>query len=217
MLETTRTKSYSITELLTGDEVLRNADTRALLLAQGIRLFHRYGVDGTSVGRIIKVTGKSKSQFYSHFSSREEFICHILELQMTTMIKVTARTPLERLEDFPLWFAPYEELGHLPGHLGCPTGPLATELSPSCEQVQEAAGKQFNRWENYMSDCLLGLFQSNSSAASAEEARLIGQQLCCSIQGAFLLGRVHQTGKYITQVGRQYYQVLRSLLHSELN
>ena len=212
---TTERKRYTLTELLTSDEVLESANTRDCLLGHGIRLFHRYGVDGASVGRILKASNKSKSQFYSHFGSREDFICQVLKRQMTTMIKVSSRTPFKKVEDFPDWFAPYEELGSLPGHLGCPTGPLATDLSPSCEVVRAEASRQFNLWQNYIADCFAQLFKElgTSPISSSKE---LADQFCCSLQGAFLLGRVHQTGDYVELVGKQYYSLLKSLACSRI-
>ena len=61
---------------------------------------------------------------------------------MTTMLKMKLRFPLEKLEDVETWFSPYIELGSLPGNLGCPVGPAATEMSPSNEMVRAEARRQ---------------------------------------------------------------------------
>ena len=203
----------TLTELLTSDEVLQGAATRDLLLGYGIRLFHRYGVEGTSIGRLLQVSGKSKSQFYSHFSSREEFVCQILARQMDTMIRVGSRHPLDSLEDFPQWFQPYQELADLPGHLGCPTGPLASDMSPSSEIIQAQASRQFHLWEDHVTRCFqhLGERLNFSESFSARET---ARQFCCSVQGGFLLGRVHQTGDYIRLVGQQFEKLLSSCIVS---
>ena len=153
MLKNSLRKRLTLTELLTSDEVLEGAATRDVLLSHGIRLFHRFGVEGTSIGRLLQVSGKSKSQFYSHFSSREDFVCQILERQMETMIRILSRHPLDSLADFPQWFQPYQELADLPGHLGCPTGPLASDLSPSSEIIQAEASRQFKLWEEHVTRC----------------------------------------------------------------
>lgn len=207
MLKNSLRKRLTLTDLLTSDDVFEGAATRDLLLGHGIRLFHRYGVEGTSIGRLLQVSGKSKSQFYSHFSSREDFVCQILERQMETMVRVCGRRALEALEDFPAWFEPYQELARLPGHLGCPTGPLASDMSPSSEIIQAEASRQFKLWEDYVTNCFEGL-ADRVRLSDSFSARVTAQQFCCSVQGGFLLGRVHQTGDYIRLVGQQFENLL---------
>lgn len=200
-------KYYSLTELLTGAEILEKGSTRDKLLRHGIRLFHKHGVDGTSVGRLLQATGKSKSQFYSHFRDKDDFICEVLDVQMSTMLQFIKRQPLERMADLEKWFAPYLELATLPQNLGCPVGPLATEMSPSHEIVRLKAVEQFDRWLDTVEEALKKL-AGNEGFSPAFEPRVAARRLCCSIQGAFLFCRVYQDESFMVELREQFRQEL---------
>lgn len=193
----------SLTRLLGTDHVADGSPVRATLLLHGIRAFHKFGVEGTSIGRILQASGKSKSQFYSHFDSRVDFICRILELQMSTMLSVCAKEKLDTVKDFSGWFEPYLELAELPGYLGCPTGPLASDLCPSMPEVQEEASRQFRRWEEFVGECFATLALRNSFSPDFDAGKE-SKRFCCAVQGAFLMGRVHQCSEYVRLVGEQF-------------
>lgn len=202
--------TYSLTELLTSERLLENIPTKELLLRQGIRLFHRNGVEGTSLGRLLSITGKSKSQFYSHFKDKDDFVCKVLELEMDTMLRVTARHRLCGFDSFEEWFSPYLELASLPGNLGCPIGPVAHELAPSKPTIREASRRQFERWEASIEASLSRLAEVEKLPSSFD-ARATARLMCCSIQGAFLLGRVYQDPRFVKEVGAHFRQLLMGL------
>ena len=189
----------TLTDLLTREDVLEGLATKDSLLAHGVRLIHRFGVHGTSIGKLLEAAGKSKSQFYFHFDDKDDFVCRVLELEMTTMLKMKRRFTLEKLEDVEAWFSPYIELGSLPGNLGCPVGPAATEMSPSNEMVRAEARRQFERWEQKIAEDLAGLAEKEGFGHSYC-ARTEARNLVCSIQGAFMFGRVFQDRNFIVEV-----------------
>jgi TetR/AcrR family transcriptional regulator, transcriptional repressor for nem operon len=197
----------TLTDLLTRDDVLEGIPTKDTLLAHGVRLFHRHGVHGTSIGRLLSETGKSKSQFYFHFQDKDDFVCHVLELEMTTMLKMKKRFRLDRVEDVVDWFSPYLELASLPGNLGCPVGPVATELSPSKESIRAEAERQFRRWEQKITDDLV-LLAAGERFDESFDPRAVARNLACSIQGAFLLGRVFQERDFIVEVRDRFQSEL---------
>jgi TetR/AcrR family transcriptional repressor of nem operon len=197
----------TLTDLLTSDDVLEGLSTKDTLLAYGVRLFHRYGAHGTSIGKLLDATKKSKSQFYFHFQDKDDFVCQVLELEMSTMLKMKRRHPLEKVEDVVDWFRPYLELASLPGNLGCPVGPVATELSPSKDSIREEASRQFERWEQKISNDLESLADLEGFDESFKP-ELVARNLACSIQGAFLLGRVFQERDFIVEVRDSFQREL---------
>lgn len=189
----------TLTDLLTSEDLLKGLSTRDALLAHGVRLFHRFGVHGTSIGKLLEITNKSKSQFYHNFDDKDEFVCRVLELEMTTMLKMKARYRLDCVEDLTEWFSPYLELASLPGNLGCPVGPVATELSPSKDCVRKEASRQFHRWEQKIADDLT-ILAAKERFDESFSPEATARNLACSIQGAFLFGRVFQQGNFIVEV-----------------
>jgi len=198
----------TLTDLLARDEVLAGLCTKESLLAHGVRLFHRYGAAGTSVDKVLAAAGKSKSQFYSHFSNKDDFICSVLELEMTTMLRVGSRYKVLTVNDVAKWFLPYIDLASLPENLGCPVGPLASELGPSNERVRKMATVQFERWQDYIVEMFTRLAAKERFPAEFD-ARNIGCNLAYSIQGAFLFCRVFQSSHPIEAVRDNILEQLR--------
>lgn len=199
----------TLTDLLTRTDILEKASTKDTLIAHGIRLFHRHGVVGTSLDQLLKVSHKSKSQFYSHFKNKDDFVCQVVERQMSTMIRVAKRYPLNSLSEFEAWFSPYIELAELPDNLGCPVAPLASEMSPSHDSIQETASLWFTRWQECLTQFLTELGEGENFRPEFQP-HLTARLLCCSIQGAFLFARVQQDTSFFTQVREQYRQHLES-------
>ena len=182
--------------------------TRDLLLVQGIRMFHKLGVNGTGIGQVLKATRKSKSQFYHYFQDKDDYICCILRLEMEIMLRMASRRALTRVEDFREWFSPYIELGELPDHMGCPVGAIASELSPSHPSVRKEASDQLLRWESFMAGCLEELGLQEGFPADYDP-KFLGQQLAAAIQGALLMGRATQDLRFINSVRDDYERLLR--------
>ena len=62
-------EGLTLTDLLTRDDVLEGISTKDTLMAHGVRLFHRFGVHGTSIGKLLSTTSKSKSPVsYTHLT-----------------------------------------------------------------------------------------------------------------------------------------------------
>lgn len=196
-------EGLTLTDLLTRDDVLEGISTKDTLMAHGVRLFHRFGVHGTSIGKLLSTTSKSKSQFYFHFQDKDDFVCQVLKLEMSTMLKMKARYRLDCIEDLTDWFSPYVELASLPGNLGCPVGPVATELSPSKKAIREEARRQFKRWVLKLTDDLI-LLAARERFDQSFDPEATARRLACSIQGAFLLGRVFQSDELIVEIRDQF-------------
>ena len=192
------------------EDHLAGMSTRDLLLVYGIRMFHKLGVNGTGVGQLLKATKKSKSQFYHYFKDKDDFVCSILRLEMDILLRMPTRRSLDTGEDFGEWFQPYVELGELPDQLGCPVGAIASELSPSHPSIRREAAVQLARWESHLATCLTGLGQ-NEGFIGGFDPQLMAQRLAGAIQGALLMGRTHQSLRYILAVRQEYQEQLDRL------
>ncbi len=76
--------------------------SKAILLAVALREFLAHGYGGTSMSKIVKVAGVSKTTLYSRFASKEELFRAIIHAQIdllspsTSLQADTARPDLER-------------------------------------------------------------------------------------------------------------------------
>ncbi|WP_028394044.1 TetR/AcrR family transcriptional regulator [Bacillus cihuensis] len=57
----------------------QSEDTINKLMRSGIELFSKQGYSSTSVDQIVKHAGYSKGAFYTHFSSKEEFMLKLIK------------------------------------------------------------------------------------------------------------------------------------------
>jgi AcrR family transcriptional regulator len=78
--------------------------TRSRLLDATLQLFVKAGIDGFSVEDVAKLAGYSRGAFYSHFESKDDLVCAVLERenhkshkQLDTLYTLEI-SPVERLK-----------------------------------------------------------------------------------------------------------------------
>lgn len=52
--------------------------TRERLIRAGLDLFHRHGIHPVALDRILQHAGVTKTTFYNHFESKEDFVCAVI-------------------------------------------------------------------------------------------------------------------------------------------
>ena len=198
----------------------RFADKRGLLIAHGIRLFHRKGVNGTGVAELLAEANMGKGQFYHYFESKEDFVCAVLRHEMDFFLKHFSpiMADLPGLDGFEQWFEPYLGLADLPDNLGCPVGVIACEMSGSSAKVRETAAANLLRWTGAMAQGLRCL-QSHLPMADDFIPELAAEYIASTIQGALLLGRTFRSNRYILQARGEVKRYLegarRTTCHSQ--
>ena len=53
--------------------------TRERLIRAGLDLFHRHGIHPVALDRILHKAGVTKTTFYNHFESKEDFACAVID------------------------------------------------------------------------------------------------------------------------------------------
>jgi AcrR family transcriptional regulator len=57
------------------------------LLDAGLELFHRHGIHPVGLDRILSHAGVTKTTFYKYFETKEAFVCAVLDVFATQLIK----------------------------------------------------------------------------------------------------------------------------------
>ncbi len=52
--------------------------TKEKLIRAGLDLFHRHGIHPVALDRILQHAGVTKTTFYNHFESKEDFVCAVV-------------------------------------------------------------------------------------------------------------------------------------------
>lgn len=186
-------------------------DKREFLLAHGVRLFHRKGVNGTGLTELLDAAGMGRSQFYHYFENKEEFVCAVVRQEMDFFLErvAPATRRLSSLQGFDEWWEPYIALGHMPDNLGCPVGVIAMESSGSSERVRLASLEALRRWTAALAEGLHELKRAQPLRTDFDPEK-VASLVASSIQGALLLGRTYRSTNHI-QLAREH---VRQLLQS---
>lgn len=107
--------------------------TREHILEVGADLVHHKGFTATGLQEILTAAGVPKGSFYFYFKSKEDFGLALIDFyreQLTagpgTLLRDSARPPLDRLAAFFQWF--FDRFAQHGFIKGCPLGNLIQEM-----------------------------------------------------------------------------------------
>lgn len=167
-------------------------------------LFHESGYGGTSVDDILKKSGVRKSNFYYHFSSKEELGLIVLDKMISeyqsnvlaATLRDTAISPSERLEKY------YKKIISIQRKLKCsrgsPFGNLAIETSDSNERFREKLAGFFTALEKAITGCIkdgikTGEFRSNIPP------KILARLILSHLEGAIMLAKTKKSLNPLTK------------------
>ena len=79
--------------------------TRDKILLAAAELFHRRGVNGTSVDEVLAKCGAGKSQFYHYFKSKDALLCEVVHLHLDRWLEgLPGEKPLDSWAGIRAWF-----------------------------------------------------------------------------------------------------------------
>lgn len=148
-------------------------DTRAALIAAGLREMLRGGYDSVGIAGVLSRTGVPKGSFYHYFDSKEAFGCAIVEAygeRWRAVRQATFRraslSPLERLNAH---FRELEEDFRAQDGLGgCLLGNLAQLMASRSEPLRQAIETAFEEWQEDLVDVLEAARRVGELAPSAD-------------------------------------------------
>jgi TetR/AcrR family transcriptional repressor of nem operon len=134
------------------------AETKQLLLEQGIAMLLRHGYHDLGITALLEATGTPKGSFYHHFESKEEFALAAIDLYMEHVhagldecLNDRRLPPLDRVRRF---FEQTSEKYRSEGYLGCLLGGLGQELSGVSEVFRRKVETCFSEIAKRIAVCL---------------------------------------------------------------
>ena len=154
----------------------------------------RQGLTATGLSELYKVSGASSGSFYNYFRSKHE-LGHALidyewaQLQQAVLKPAIVQTenPVEQM----LWILDRLEAKQLsdPKCGGCLLGNLVVDLVEQDASFREHLVEVFGQWESAIAQILR---QAKPQLKPDIKPDILAEQLITAIEGAMLMGKLHQ-------------------------
>jgi TetR/AcrR family transcriptional repressor of nem operon len=178
-----------------------------------IDLFHRYGVNGTSVDQVLEKSETGKSQFTHYFKNKAGMVSFAVQ-HLHELIE-TGQTPtgydIESWRDFEGWFQKFIDFQESVGcERSCPVGTIGGDLTDDDDQAR-ASVMRFLDWSRGQ----LEAFFLERKAAGELVAKARPRELadfCISVmQGGMLLSKIRRDTEMFKNASAQAIRYVRSL------
>jgi TetR/AcrR family transcriptional repressor of nem operon len=186
--------------------------TRERILQTAVDLFHERGINATTLGDVLRVSGTGKGQFYQHFPSREALIDEVLERHRAFL---AAAAPIASWDDLRGWLHHYLELQRSFGYRrGCPVGTAAYALQPDQDLPRSTLKQIFDHMRQALA-AFFGAEQRAGRLRAGAEPRRLADFTVAAVQGAMLLGLLERGPRPARGVVEETYAHLVSYRTNE--
>ena len=174
-----------------------NMNSKQKILSGAKNLFHKYGIEQTSVDSILRESSVTKSNFYYHFKSKKQLAMRVLLKWMDEHQKETLKptlenselTPYERLEKFYERIINYHESMNCEN--GCPFGNSALELSDLKEGFRVLLSDYFDTWTKKIETCLKEGIEQKQFSPEIDPA-ITAELILSHLEGAVMMVKTHK-------------------------
>ena len=169
----------------------RGAATRARILAKAGGLIVRRGVDATTVDGICQASETSKSQFYQHFSDKEDLVRSVLDDRAQALLsdqrqqlaEVTTMAGLDTWRDNLV-----AANGQRGGAFGCVLGTMVSQLADRDEHARIQLSGYFAEWRGLVATALRRMQTGGRLRRDADPDEL-ATGLIAALQGGYVLAQ----------------------------
>ncbi|WP_197418139.1 TetR/AcrR family transcriptional regulator [Sphingomonas sp. CCH13-B11] len=172
------------------------ARSRARIVDSASRAFRARGVEGASVGDVMKEAGLTHGGFYRHFESKDALLAAALEAAFAEMIgRVTDGLQAEAPDDVRRAFQTfYLSAGHLAApETGCPAGALSGDIARADGAVKRAFGGGLLRMIDAFAATFTGSSADPRREAMREFAMLVGAVMLARASDPEMAGTILRT------------------------
>ncbi len=162
---------------------------KARLISAGLELFYRYGFQAVGIDQVIDLAGVTKTTFYNHFESRDDFFVACVrqrdewesEAWMRAIRTIAGDDPRDQLLAF---FTVLDRWFNDPEYRGCIFVNVAAEFTDPRHPVHQAAVAHKKKTRNAIRDM--------AAQAGATDAEAFADQFTILVEGTLLLRHVHE-------------------------
>lgn len=193
-----------------GTDRRRRGSTREKMVRTAAVLLREHGVAGTTIDRVLAVSGAPRGSVYHHFpGGRAQLLSEAVEFATDSIIELAGAAgegdPAVALDAFvALW---REQLVASDYRAGCPVLAVVVDSDPALPELTEQAGESFGRWQSVLAR-MLG--ERGMTATSADRLAL---QSLCILEGAVAVSRARRGISPLDEAA----QAIRTLYEAEVN
>ena len=193
-----------------GTDRRRRGSTREKMVRTAAVLLREHGVAGTTIDRVLAVSGAPRGSVYHHFpGGRAQLLSEAVEFATDSIIELAGAAgegdPAVALDAFvALW---REQLVASDYRAGCPVLAVVVDSDPALPELTEQAGEAFGRWQSVLAR-MLG--ERGMTATSADRLAL---QSLCILEGAVAVSRARRGISPLDEAA----QAIRTLYEAEAN
>ena len=189
--------------------------SREKIVNAATEIIHQKGYHYSTVDDFLLASGVKKSNFYYHFSSKEELALYVLDRRIldfeenilnTTTSNLTLR-PIDRLKDLFKKISDYH--ASLNREMGCPFGNLALEMSEGNEGFRKRLSRFFNSWEESIGNCIRDGIEAGEFRDDIDP-KTTATLILSQIEGAILLVKTHKKLDPLLKVGDFILSLIKS-------
>lgn len=187
----------------------RRGSTREKMVRTAAVLLREHGVAGTTIDRVLAVSGAPRGSVYHHFpGGRAQLLSEAVEFATESIIELAGATgegdPTAALDAFvALW---REQLVASEFRAGCPVLAVVVDADPALPELAEQAGEAFVRWQSVLAEMLVERGMTTTTAD-----RLALQSLCI-LEGAVAVSRARREISPLDEAA----QAIRTLYAAEV-
>lgn len=188
----------------------RRGSTREKMVRTAAVLLREHGVAGTTIDRVLAVSGAPRGSVYHHFpGGRAQLLSEAVEFATDSIIELAGAAgegdPAVALDAFvALW---REQLVASDYRAGCPVLAVVVDSDPALPELTEQAGEAFGRWQSVLAR-MLG--ERGMTATSADRLAL---QSLCILEGAVAVSRARRGISPLDEAA----QAIRTLYEAEVD
>lgn len=167
--------------------VKRRGNTRDRMVRTAAELLGEYGVAGTSIDRVLSVSGAPRGSVYYHFpGGRVEMLSAAVEQAGELVMRTIRESPdpsaaLRTFADF--WRARLEATGF---RAGCPVLAVTVDENPELPELHSQAAAAFAGWQDALAARLVESGLDDGAAAT------LAEQSLCLLEGAVAMCRARR-------------------------
>ncbi len=183
------------------------------MIQSAVDLFHRHGVNGTSVDQILSKSNTGKSQFTHYFKNKDGLVRAAVR-SLDTVVrsgKTQSCYEIETWKDFDSWLQNYIDFQKsVAFERSCPFGTIGADLSNGQELIRQDIAVFLEWGRSKMCRFFAGRRAIGELKSSARPDELA--DLCLSVmQGGMLLTKVTRNPSMFENAARQVNAYVKSL------
>lgn len=146
--------------------------SHARIVASASRLLRERGIDGASVGDVMKDAGLTHGGFYKHFPSKDALVESALEAAFTGSIAILESGEPEAAQAWRELYLSDKQVQN-PGR-GCPVAALGSDISRSPKEIKAAFSRGVAKTIEALSTTMDGSPEERRAAALQQFSMLVG-------------------------------------------